>query len=323
MSALGQALGNKGLLLLGEGKRSEAAAMFDAAAAEFRAVRRRAPLNADYRHLLAAALVSQGIGRHQQGKLAAAQRSLEEALSILDPLVKDNPDSRLYRMAQAQAQAALGNTLEEREQPEAALAWLEKARAGFLDVAGQRGDAQAREAAWIAWANLVRCHDRLARAADLDGDAQRALSHLGPLAQLRRERLEALSSMPAGWMRFGERVLAVRDLLETEEVRADLLDRVGDHRALAACVADMARLAPRWPGHMANLVHLARCAALAGKEGSPALARRYGKQALDLARPLATLPGFAGRLASPALDPLRALPGVGDEFRRLVTEGGG
>ncbi len=305
LSELGRAQANKGLVLLARGELKAAAAVFDRAVADFREVSALAPLNVDHRELLASALLNQGLGRHQMGRPHEAEAPLKEAAEINERLARDAPAAALYRAAAGRACNALGLCLMRQGRGDAALPWLEKGRAGFAEAARLRGEPF--EEAHVCWGNLVLCRQRLASAADLAGQTDAALLHLAALSDLRRERLAALPLVKDDWLRFAEHCLAGAEVLGTEAVRARLLEKAGDHRALSACVAGMAKLAPTWPGHLDSLDHLAACVRLAEKESAAepkaTLLARYRREAAALVQGLKKNPppGLTERLASPTL----------------------
>jgi tetratricopeptide (TPR) repeat protein/tRNA A-37 threonylcarbamoyl transferase component Bud32 len=325
LSELGRAMGNKGSVLLARGERKKAGEAFDEAVDEFRQVRKLAELNADYRHLLAVALLNQGLGRYHLNQGATALNSLREAGGLLADLVRDFPAASLYKHDAARVALSKGQLLLTAGKPASALPYFRDALAGFRKAAKMRNVPEGTEAKY-AWLGLMRSHHLLANAADAAGDTEAALDHLGHLSEMRRQRFEALPLIKDDWWRALEHSLAGTELLLTESVRARFLEKARDHRALSASVAEMARLLPTWPYHVENLAHLATCVRLADKEADAKLKARlkdrYGEQAAKLLKGLSARPpaGLAASLKSPALAALREVPAAAKAFAEFFEK---
>jgi tRNA A-37 threonylcarbamoyl transferase component Bud32 len=331
---LGQAYRNLGLALALAKENESARQQYEAAVGVFDDLSHRVPLNPDFRHLLAVAQADLGTHLMRTGRREQGQKLLAQGRATLEQLADSFRDAAghrldLARLATSEGLARIGSgDLHEAEGPlTSAVELLERA----AREQPQRGDV--RQYLLISIRNLIFCHDRLARLADLSRDPRSAARHVGQLARLRRLYEESLPSLPPqapAWQRlarFGERLLLREELSSTLRAQAKVLAAGADHRGAAHCVEEMRPLlAADWPGWVESAALLSRCIALTEEDARVRgpeqlrLARRYGKLALEILTPLARRgdPDLSARLEGLDFDPLRRL--YKDDFQRLEEE---
>jgi tetratricopeptide (TPR) repeat protein len=331
-SQLGSVYTNLGLVLALQKENDLARLTYQHAVELFEGLASRAPLNVQYRHLHAVARGNLGAHLLRTGRPEQARKHLEPSRWALQKLAQEHPQAPAYRLdlarlATSEGLAKVGTVGLAQSAPT-----LEEA-ARLLEVLVQEQPQRpdVREALLIALQNLIVVQDRLARLADLRRDGRASSRRVAQLVQLRQKYEKALPPLPArpSWWqrleRIAQRATLRADLADTLRTQAAvLLESNGDHEGAARCVAELrAFLAPDWPGWIDAAALLSGCVRAARDDrGLPSeqrqqLARRYGRQALDVLEELARrrVPALAEGLERSDFDPLEEL--FVDEFRRL------
>jgi tetratricopeptide (TPR) repeat protein len=246
----------------------------------------------EYRHELAAALLTLANARADAGDLPAAGEANARARGLLEPLVGEFRDAPAYRADLARAYNGA-----------AALALAAKDR----DAA----EYHAKKAVGH-WEVLV---DRYPRVPAYHGELGTALGQLGRIVlarpgeargHLTRGVVEVMAGLRANPREPNFR----RSLREQSRDLADLLVRAGGHDAARALAGEMARALPdRSLGTYRAVCFLARCAtATRDLPGPPADADRRVEEYSDLALKLVSagsLADLAPLLDDPDCDPFR------------------
>jgi tetratricopeptide (TPR) repeat protein len=337
-SVLGQVYTNLGLVLALLKESEEARQTYQHAIDLFEDLVNRSPLNTEYRQLLAVAQGNLGTHLLRMGRREAGRKHLAIARGGLEKLAQGSRDNPVYRLDLARlatseglALIGAGEVIPAEVPLTEAVRWLED----LVRELPQRLDV--RDYLLIAIRNLIFIQDRLARLADLRRDRRAVRLHVAQLVLLRQKYEKSLPPLPVhpSWwqrlVRFGERTLIRDDLAGTLRAQASALETNRDHEGAARCLAELrSLLAPDWPGWIECAALLSRCIRLAREDRDVSaaerqrLARRYGRQALDILEELARrrVAGLAGPLGSVDFDPLAGQ--FRDEFRALkkrVQEG--
>ncbi|MFO0879312.1 MAG: protein kinase [Gemmataceae bacterium] len=312
---LGQAYTNLGLILALTRENELARQTYRHAVELFEGLSRKAPLNVEYRQLLALAQGNLGAHLVRLRQPEQARLHLEAARTTLEELVRSFRQAPAYRLDLARlatteglAHVAAGNLASAEKPLTEALRLLDELTRLYP------GRTEVREYLLIALRNLLFYHDRQARLAEQRRDRRTASRHVAQLVTLRQHYERALpalgaqASLGARLARFWERLLLRAELAGTLRAQAGVLLASADHQGAARCVQELRPLlAGDWPGWIDSAALLVRCMDLASEDRTLSvaerqrLARSYGREALELlaqvqrSRPEVVLPRLEAR----------------------------